>query len=156
MLANPRILILDEATAGLDTMTEVLIQEALQRLLKGRTAIGIAHRLSTIRDADLIYVVNEGRIVERGFLAHSLAQVDGLVAAAMSSRQVAQARKHAFLQRVALHLQVGACPELGRREGGTDEDTEGAGRLSHLYSCCYPRRSRIRARRPSIRLARAT
>jgi ATP-binding cassette subfamily B multidrug efflux pump len=66
VLAEPRILILDEATASVDTVTEVLIQDALGRLLAGRTAIVIAHRLSTVRHADLICVVNEGRIVERG------------------------------------------------------------------------------------------
>ena len=66
VLANPRILILDEATASVDTLTEMLIQDALARLLAGRTAIVIAHRLSTIRNADLICVVNDGRIVERG------------------------------------------------------------------------------------------
>jgi ATP-binding cassette subfamily B multidrug efflux pump len=66
VLADPRILILDEATASVDTMTEVLIQEALQRLLRQRTAVVIAHRLSTIRNADLICVVNDGCIVERG------------------------------------------------------------------------------------------
>ena len=66
VLANPHILILDEATASVDTLTEMLIQDALARLLAGRTAIVIAHRLSTIRNADLICVVNDGRIVERG------------------------------------------------------------------------------------------
>ncbi|MCS7220805.1 MAG: ABC transporter ATP-binding protein [Anaerolineae bacterium] len=66
VLANPRILILDEATASVDTVTEALIQEALQRLLAGRTAIVIAHRLSTVRNADLICVVQDGRIVEQG------------------------------------------------------------------------------------------
>lgn len=66
VLAEPRILILDEATASVDTLTEVLIQNALQRLLKGRTAIVIAHRLSTIRNADSICVVSAGRIVEQG------------------------------------------------------------------------------------------
>jgi ABC-type multidrug transport system fused ATPase/permease subunit len=65
-LADPRILILDEATASVDTLTEVLIQKALERLFAGRTAIVIAHRLSTIRKADLICVVDEGRIVDRG------------------------------------------------------------------------------------------
>ena len=66
VLADPRILILDEATSSVDTMTEALIQGALQRLLSKRTAIVIAHRLSTIRSADLICVVNEGCIVEHG------------------------------------------------------------------------------------------
>jgi ABC-type multidrug transport system fused ATPase/permease subunit len=65
-LANPRILILDEATASVDTLTEILIQKALEHLLTRRTAIVIAHRLSTIRKADLICVVDEGRIVEQG------------------------------------------------------------------------------------------
>ncbi len=66
VLADPCILILDEATASVDTMTEALIQEALQRLLSERTSIVIAHRLGTIHRADLICVVNEGRIVEQG------------------------------------------------------------------------------------------
>jgi ABC-type multidrug transport system fused ATPase/permease subunit len=66
VLANPQILILDEATASVDTLTEHMIQEALQRLLTGRTAIVIAHRLSTIRNADLICVVRAGRIIECG------------------------------------------------------------------------------------------
>lgn len=66
VLADPRILILDEATASVDTITEALIQEALRQLLAGRTAIVIAHRLSTVRHVDLICVVNDGRIVERG------------------------------------------------------------------------------------------
>jgi len=66
VLADPRILILDEATAHVDTVTEALIQEALERLLEGRTTVVIAHRLSTIRYADLICVVSDGRIVERG------------------------------------------------------------------------------------------
>ncbi len=65
-LANPRILILDEATSSVDTRTEVLIQKAMDKLMKGRTSFVIAHRLSTIRDADMILVVNEGDIVEQG------------------------------------------------------------------------------------------
>lgn len=74
VLADPRILILDEATASVDTVTEMLIQDALRRLLAGRTAIVIAHRLSTVRHADLICVVDHGRIVERGQHAELLAR----------------------------------------------------------------------------------
>jgi len=65
-LADPPVLILDEATSSVDTRTEVLIQRAMARLMRGRTAFVIAHRLSTIRDADVILVMNEGRIVEQG------------------------------------------------------------------------------------------
>ena len=66
LLVDPRILILDEATSSVDTITEILIQEALQRLLAGRAAIVIAHRLSTVRNADWIYIIDDGRIVEQG------------------------------------------------------------------------------------------
>jgi ATP-binding cassette subfamily B protein len=65
-LADPRILILDEATSSVDTRTEKLIQAALEKLLSGRTSFVIAHRLSTIRNADQVLVLNEGKIVERG------------------------------------------------------------------------------------------
>lgn len=66
LLTDPKILILDEATSNVDSLTESLIQEALKTLLSGRTAVVIAHRLSTVRNADLICVVQEGRIVEQG------------------------------------------------------------------------------------------
>jgi ATP-binding cassette subfamily B protein len=65
-LADPPILILDEATSSVDTRTEALIQQAMERLMKDRTSFVIAHRLSTIRDAGLILVMNEGAIVEQG------------------------------------------------------------------------------------------
>jgi len=65
-LADPRILILDEATSSVDTRTERLIQKALEKLLKGRTSFVVAHRLSTIRNADVILVIRDGEIVERG------------------------------------------------------------------------------------------
>ena len=74
VLADPRILILDEATSSVDSITEALIQEALQRLLAGRTTIAIAHRLSTIREADLICVMQGGQIVMRGRHAELLAR----------------------------------------------------------------------------------
>ena len=66
ILANPRILILDEATSNLDTESESLIQDSLSRLMKGRTTFVIAHRLSTIRQADQILVIEGGEIQERG------------------------------------------------------------------------------------------
>ena len=66
ILKNPPILILDEATASLDTQSERLVQEALDRLMSSRTTISIAHRLSTVKNADEIIVLHEGRIVERG------------------------------------------------------------------------------------------
>ncbi|HET7034056.1 MAG TPA: ABC transporter ATP-binding protein [Thermomicrobiaceae bacterium] len=74
VLADPRILILDEATSNIDTRTEQIIQRALATLLAGRTSIVIAHRLSTIRDADLILVIEGGRIIERGNHEELLAQ----------------------------------------------------------------------------------
>ncbi|OIK11001.1 multidrug ABC transporter ATP-binding protein [Bacillus sp. MUM 116] len=72
--ANPKILVLDEATANIDTETEEAIQTALAKMRKGRTTIAIAHRLSTIQDADLILVLHQGEIVERGTHQELLAQ----------------------------------------------------------------------------------
>ncbi|HEX7004026.1 MAG TPA: ABC transporter ATP-binding protein [Trueperaceae bacterium] len=74
ILADPRILILDEATSSLDSESEALIQEGLRRLMQGRTTFVIAHRLSTIRDADQILVLEDGEIVERGEHAQLLAK----------------------------------------------------------------------------------
>jgi ATP-binding cassette subfamily B protein len=73
LLADPRILILDEATSSVDTQTEQIIQKALANLLKGRTSLVIAHRLSTITNADKIVVIHDGKIVEQGNHAQLLA-----------------------------------------------------------------------------------
>jgi ATP-binding cassette subfamily B protein len=74
ILANPRILLLDEATSALDSESERLVNEALERLMQGRTSIVIAHRLSTVRDADRILVFHQGRIVESGTHDEMVAQ----------------------------------------------------------------------------------
>jgi ABC-type multidrug transport system fused ATPase/permease subunit len=79
LLTDPRILILDEATANIDSVTEALLQDAIARLLHGRTAVVIAHRLSTVRNADQVHVIDGGRIVEQGTHA-SLLQQKGLYA----------------------------------------------------------------------------
>jgi ATP-binding cassette subfamily B multidrug efflux pump len=76
-LMDPRILILDDSTSSVDTQTEYLIQQALDRMMVGRTTFVIAHRLSTVKRADLILVMDDGRIVERGAHRDLLAQ-DGL------------------------------------------------------------------------------
>jgi ATP-binding cassette subfamily B protein len=85
VLADPRILILDEATSSVDTRTEVLIQKAMDRLMIGRTSFIIAHRLSTIRNADLILVMNDGDIVEQGNHQELLAR-DGFYAELYNSQ----------------------------------------------------------------------
>jgi ATP-binding cassette subfamily B multidrug efflux pump len=74
VLADPAILVLDEATSSVDTRTEIHIQEALLRLMEGRTSFVIAHRLSTVRNADEILVINDGEIIERGTHEELLAQ----------------------------------------------------------------------------------
>lgn len=66
VLANPPVMILDEATSSVDTRTELLIQQAMNRLMEGRTSFVIAHRLSTIRDANLIIVMDQGKVIEQG------------------------------------------------------------------------------------------
>src|SRR5260370_8448363 len=77
ILHDPRILILDEATSSVDTETEREIQQALERLVSGRTVFAIAHRLSTLRKASRLFVIEDGRLVEHGTHAELLAQPDG-------------------------------------------------------------------------------
>jgi ABC-type multidrug transport system fused ATPase/permease subunit len=85
LLKNPPILILDEATSALDAATEAIVQEAFRNLKRGRTTFVIAHRLVTIRDADLILVFKNGRIVERGSF-DSLARQGGFFTRLMSAQ----------------------------------------------------------------------
>ena len=82
IVGDPKILILDEATANIDTYTEILIQRALRRVLKGRTSIVIAHRLSTIRNADKIVVLDQGRVAEIGTHQELLQEQRRLLSAA--------------------------------------------------------------------------
>jgi ABC-type multidrug transport system fused ATPase/permease subunit len=90
LLKNPPILLLDEATSAVDNKTERLIQEALERLRAERTCFVIAHRLTTVRDADRIYVMKDGRVVEVGKHDDLLAQ-GGLYAKLCSGSQADQA-----------------------------------------------------------------
>ena len=98
LLRNPRILILDEATSALDSESEALIQEALDRLMKGRTTFTIAHRLSTVMEADTILVLDQGKIVERGTHAE-LATMEGGLYARLCEVQFKKAE-----EKVAEHL----------------------------------------------------
>lgn len=93
ILKNPRILILDEATSSLDVESEKLVQEALNELMRNRTTIIIAHRLATIRNADLIYVLNEGKIVEAGTHTELIANENGIYAqlVRLQTEQVSEA-----------------------------------------------------------------
>jgi ATP-binding cassette subfamily B protein len=85
LLTDPKILILDEATSSVDTRTEVLIQQAMQKLMAGRTSFIIAHRLSTIHNADMILVMRDGAIIEQGN-HDSLLAADGFYAALYNSQ----------------------------------------------------------------------
>jgi ATP-binding cassette subfamily B protein len=93
LLKNPRVLILDEATSALDTTSERLVQEALETVMRGRTTIAIAHRLSTILGADVIFVVDGGRVVEQG--SHSELVERGGIYARLYAEQFASGRVEA-------------------------------------------------------------
>jgi ATP-binding cassette subfamily B protein len=96
LLKDPRILILDEATSALDTVSERLIQAAFERLMEGRTTIAIAHRLSTILAADVIFVLDEGRLVERG--THAELLEEGGLYARLYREQFASGRVEAVCE----------------------------------------------------------
>jgi ATP-binding cassette subfamily B protein len=85
ILANPKILILDEATSSVDTRTEILIQKAMDNLMSNRTSFVIAHRLSTIKDADIILVMKDGDIVEQGN-HENLLKINGVYAQLYNSQ----------------------------------------------------------------------
>src|SRR4029079_13877792 len=92
LLADPRILILDEATSNIDRPTEILIEQALDRLLRGRTSIIIAHRLATVSRADEILVMEHGRVTQRGRFAELLAS-DGPFRGGRPLRRAAAERR---------------------------------------------------------------
>jgi ATP-binding cassette subfamily B protein len=101
ILKDPRILVLDEATSSLDSQSEALIQEALKRVMQGRTSIVIAHRLSTILSADVIFVLNRGQIVERGTHRELLAQ-NGLYAQLYDTQFRSQLQAHQAMEAAGL------------------------------------------------------
>jgi len=112
LLADPRILILDEATSNIDRPTEILIEQALDRLLRGRTSIIIAHRLATVRRADEILVIEHGRITQSGTFDDLLA-VDG------PFRRLAKDMKGAELQLQGGAADLQASPVVGSRESSS-------------------------------------
>ena len=116
VLADPRILILDEATSSVDAYTEMLIQQALEKLLQGRTSIVIAHRLSTIRNADRIYVIDDGRIVEIGSHDELIAR-DGLYKD-LYEKQFAEAPLEGEAAANPAHEGEGAQAKAGEADAG--------------------------------------
>ena len=138
-MGNPRIIILDEATANIDTQTELLIQEALKRVLRGRTSIVIAHRLSTVRNADKIVVLDHGRVVEAG-RHQELLGLNGVYARLYS---VNYGLAHTSEARPRPRPNVGSCPG-GQRLGGQhplhggfeDAVGVGAGEQQVAYQKC--------------------
>jgi ABC-type multidrug transport system fused ATPase/permease subunit len=89
ILRNPSILILDEATSSLDSASEKLVQEAIDKLMEGRTGIVVAHRLSTIRNADKILVMDNGQLAESGTHSELIAKKDGVYARLLQTQDIA-------------------------------------------------------------------
>ena len=118
LLMNPRILILDDSTSSVDTQTEKLIQEALDRLMEGRTTFVIAHRLATVRRADLIVVMADGRIVQRGRHDELLAQ--GGLYREIHNLQLSQTGR--FIDENEAEVELGAESRLSEFEHATLED----------------------------------
>jgi len=92
ILKNPKILLLDEATSALDTESESLVQDALDKLMKGRTTIMIAHRLSTVRNADAIVVMKKGKVVEIG-THEELIELNGLYSTLVNKQTISADKK---------------------------------------------------------------
>lgn len=101
ILKNPSILLLDEATSALDAESEKSVQEALDRVMVGRTTVVIAHRLSTIRNADMIAVVQEGRIVETGTHDQLMATPGSAYASLVQMQEAAQLKQRPSLSESA-------------------------------------------------------
>lgn len=94
IVKNPSILLLDEATSALDAESEKSVQDALDRVMVGRTTVIVAHRLSTIRNADIIAVVNSGKIVETGSHEELISKPDGAYASLVQLQQAASLHRH--------------------------------------------------------------
>ena len=95
ILMNPKILLLDEATSALDTESEALVQEALDRLMVGKTSLVIAHRLATVRNADVIFVLDKGQIADYG--THNQLLDNSEIYANLSKRQLAHQNSELFM-----------------------------------------------------------
>jgi len=147
-LVNPRILILDEATSAVDTQTEREIQRALDNVVTGRTTIAIAHRLSTLRKADMLLVIKDGKLCERGSHAELLAK-DGEYARLHRAQSAAKARAAEVSSEAEIELppeepepQVATFDtgklRLTRTEDGTLWATDGGEKVAVFARRCFP------------------
>lgn len=98
-MKNPSILLLDEATSALDAESEKSVQEALDRVMVGRTTVVVAHRLSTVRNADIIAVVHEGKIVEFGNHENLISNPDGAYSSLLRLQETASLQRNPSLNR---------------------------------------------------------